>query len=66
MDNACALFSNSDGWRNGAARGCTEDFVGDALVTYSGRNCDNNKNSLRRYGASTVLSLDDLVNGNAA
>lgn len=66
MDNACALFSNSDGYRSGAARGCTEDWVGAGLVTYSGRNCDNNENSLRRYAASSVLSLDDVLNGKAA
>lgn len=66
LDNACALLADSDGWRTGGARGCTEDFVGAGLVSYTGRNCDNNERSLRRYAASSVLSLDDVLNGNAS
>ena len=66
LDNACALLSNSDGFRSGAARGCTEDFAGAGVVAYSGRNCDSNEESLMRYAASAVLSLDDVVNGNAS
>lgn len=66
LENACALLFNSDGWRSGAARGCTEDFAGVAVVTYSGRNCDSNERSLMRYAASAVLSLDDVANGKAS
>jgi len=56
---ACALLADSDGPLV-ESKGCTgEDPDPTALVSYSLRNCDQNRDSLMRYAASAVLSIDD-------
>ena len=56
---ACALLADSDGPLV-ESKGCAgEDPDPTALVTYSLRNCDKNRDSLMRYAASAVLSIDD-------
>ncbi|MDH3434827.1 MAG: hypothetical protein OEM60_13260, partial [Gammaproteobacteria bacterium] len=56
---ACGLLANSDG-PLAESKGCAgEDPDPTALVSYSLRNCEKNRDSLMRYAASAVLSIDD-------
>ena len=58
---ACKLLADSDGPLV-ESKGCTgEDPDPTAIVSYSLRNCDNNRDSLMRYAASAVLSIDDWI-----
>lgn len=56
---ACDLLANSNGPLV-ESKGCTGEAEDPAaVVTYSLRNCDSNRDSLMRYAASAVLSIDD-------
>ncbi len=58
---ACDLFDNSNGTLDITSKGCDGDASGNALVEYSLRNCEKNRDSLMRYAASAVLSIDDWI-----
>ena len=57
---ACELLANSDGPLV-KSKGCTTTAGTSAVVSYSLRNCEKNRESMRRYAASAVLSLDDWM-----
>ena len=61
LDPACNLLANSNGPLM-ESKGCAgEADDPDAVVSYSLRNCSNNRDSLMRFAASAVLSLDDWL-----
>ena len=58
---ACVLLANSDGPLV-ESKGCAREGADPtALVSYSLRNCEINRDSLMRYAASAVLSIDDWL-----
>ena len=62
---ACDLLFYTNGHQAiDISLGCDTDLDGidNGVVTYSLRNCDKNENSLLRFAASAVMSIDDLVN----
>lgn len=60
LDPACNLLANSNGPLM-ESTGCTAASGPSTAVSYSLRNCDKNRDSLMRFAASAVLSLDDWL-----
>ncbi|UCH40762.1 MAG: hypothetical protein JSU67_03450 [Gammaproteobacteria bacterium] len=59
IETACRLMVNTDGNRDGKGQNCTPDTEGNPEVRYTGKNCDNNEDTLRRDAGSVVTSLGD-------
>ena len=64
ISTACRLMRNTDGYKDGYKPGngdnCTMDpYQEDPKVRYTGRNCNNNEETLRRDAGSVVTELGD-------
>jgi len=60
LDPACNLLANSNGPLM-ESKGCAAAAGPTTAVSYSLRNCEKNRDSLMRFAASAVLSLDDWL-----
>ena len=56
---ACRLMNNTDGNRDGKGQNCDNEYDPTDPVQYTGRNCNNNEDTLRRDAGSVVTALGD-------
>ena len=58
---ACRLMENTDGNRDGKGQNCDNEYDPSDDVQYTGRNCNNNEDTLRRDAGSVVTALGDAL-----